>query len=178
MENSRSNTFVFNSKSMALAVNGISIALVFLCTWLINIRLPIVANGGLVHLGNVALFLVAVIFGARTGAIAGAFGMALFDLMGGWFLWAPFTFVIVGLMGYAVGKITEGKTNTSWIALAIFVALVLKIVGYYIAEGFIYGNWAAPMASIPGNIVQIGVAAVIVIPFAGLIKRQVLKCIK
>lgn len=178
MQNTKSNTFNFNSKAMVLAINGISIALVFLCTWLINIRLPIVANGGLVHLGNVALFLVAIIFGGKTGAIAGAFGMALFDLMGGWFLWAPFTFVIVGLMGYAVGKITEGKTQTTWIALSIIVALVIKIVGYYIAEGFIYGNWVAPAASIPGNLVQVGVAAVIVIPFAGLIKKQVLKCIK
>ena len=34
-------------------------------------------------------------------------------------------------------------------------------VGYYIAEGFIYGNWVAPVTSIPGNLVQIGVAAVI-----------------
>ena len=42
------------------------------------------------------------------------------------------------------------------------VACVIKIVGYYIAEGIIYGNWVAPVASIPGNLVQIGVAAVVV----------------
>lgn len=178
MQNTNTNTINLSSKSMVLAFNGISIALVFLATWLINLRLPIAANGGLIHMGNVALFLVAIIFGKKTGAIAGAFGMALFDLMGGWFLWAPFTFVIVGLMGYAVGKITEGKTNIGWISLSIAVACVIKIVGYYIVEGFIYGNWVAPVASIPGNLVQIGVAAVIVIPFAGLIKKQVIKCLR
>ena len=32
---------------------------------------------------------------------------------------------------------------------------------YYIAEVVIYGNPLAPVASIPGNLVQIGVAAVI-----------------
>ena len=37
----------------------------------------------------------------------------------------------------------------------------LKVVGYYIAEVVIYGNPLAPVASIPGNLVQIGVAAVI-----------------
>ena len=42
------------------------------------------------------------------------------------------------------------------------VACIIKVVGYYIAEGIIYGNWLAPAASIPGNLVQIGVAAVIV----------------
>ncbi|MEG0391867.1 MAG: ECF transporter S component [Anaerovoracaceae bacterium] len=178
MQKTETAIFKTNSKTLVLAINGISIALVFLCTWLINLRLPIAANGGLIHMGNVALFLVAIIFGKKTGAIAGAFGMALFDLMGGWFLWAPFTFIIVGLMGYAVGKITEGRTGIGFITLSIIVACAIKIAGYYAAEAVIFGNWAAPIASIPGNLVQIGVAAVIVIPFAGLIKKQVLKCIK
>ena len=42
-----------------------------------------------------------------------------------------------------------------------------KVVGYYIAEGFIYGNWVAPVTSIPGNLVQIGVAAVITLIVVG-----------
>ncbi|MCI8326864.1 MAG: ECF transporter S component, partial [Lachnospiraceae bacterium] len=32
-----------------------------------------------------------------------------------------------------------------------------------IAEGILYGNWVTPVASVPGNLVQIGVAAVIVL---------------
>ena len=57
-----------NSKSSVktLAINGLSIALVFLATGFINIRLPIAANGGLIHLGNVPLFLAAIIFGKKT----------------------------------------------------------------------------------------------------------------
>lgn len=138
-----------------IAITGVCIALTFIATGFINIRLPIAANGGLVHLGNVPLFLAAIIFGKRTGALAGSIGMALFDLMGGWVLWAPFTFVVVGLMGYSVGAITEKHHGFRWNVLAIVVACVLKIVGYYIAEGIIYGNWIAPAASIPGNLVQI-----------------------
>ena len=38
---------------------------------------------------------------------------------------------------------------------------MIKVDGYYIAEVVIYGNALAPLASIPGNRVQIGVAAVI-----------------
>lgn len=52
-------------------------------TCFINIRLPI-GQGGLIHLGNVPLFLIAILFGKKIGALAGAFGMGLFDLMGGW----------------------------------------------------------------------------------------------
>ena len=162
------------SSAKQVAINGISIALVFIATGFINLRLPIVANGGLIHLGNVPLFLAAIIFGKKTGAISGAVGMALFDLFSGWTLWAPFTFVIVGIMGWVVGKITEDISHNTilWYVIAILAALAIKIVGYYIAEGIIYGNWVAPAASIPGNIVQILTAAVIVLPLAKPLKKQ------
>lgn len=162
------------SSAKQVAINGISIALVFIATGFINLRLPIVANGGLIHLGNVPLFLAAIIFGKKTGAISGAVGMALFDLFSGWTFWAPFTFVIVGIMGWVVGKITEDKSHNTilWYVIAILAALAIKIVGYYIAEGIIYGNWVAPAASIPGNIVQILTAAVIVLPLAKPLKKQ------
>ena len=58
--------------------------LVFVATAFINIRLPILSSGGLVHLGNVILFAAAILFGKKKGAIAGAVGMAIFDLSSGW----------------------------------------------------------------------------------------------
>lgn len=163
-----------NSFSVSeIAITGVCIALTFVATGFINIRLPIAANGGLVHLGNVPLFLAAIIYGKRAGALAGSFGMALFDLMGGWVLWAPFTFITVGLMGYTVGAVTEKHHGFGWNVLAIAAACVIKIAGYYIAEGIIYGNWIAPMLSIPGNLVQIGVAAVLVLPIAEVVRRAI-----
>ena len=152
-----------------IVITGLAVALVFTAT-MIHIRLPI-GQGGLIHLGNIPLFLVAIIFGRKMGAIAGAFGMGLFDLMGGWTPWAPATFIIVGLMGYAVGVISEKKDNVAGYAMAILVACAMKIVGYYIAEALIYGNWVQPVLSIPGNLIQIGVAAVIVLPIAGMLKQ-------
>ena len=155
--------------TLLLVKGGLSIALVFVATMYVNLRLPIAANGGLIHLGNVPLFACAILFGKRIGAVTGAFGMALFDLVSGWTAWAPFTFIIVGLMGYAVGKITESEKHQKfgWYVVAIAVACVIKVVGYYIAEIFLYGNFVAPMASVPGNLVQIGVAAVIVLIVVG-----------
>lgn len=146
-----------------LTITAVFIALTYVFTAFINIRLPISINGGLIHLGNVPLFICAILFGKKSGAIAGGVGMGLFDLLSGWTAWAPFTFVVVALMGYAAGAITEKRHGFGWNALAIAVACVIKIVGYYIAEGIIYGNWIAPVTSIPGNLVQIGVAAVIVL---------------
>ena len=159
-----------------ITLSAIFIALTYAFTW-INIKLPFIpANGGLVHLGNVPLFICAIIFGKKMGAIAGGVGMGLFDLVsGGWTAWAPFTLVIVGLMGYAVGAITEKHRGLAWDALAIFVACIIKIVGYYIAEGIIYGNWIAPVASIPGNLIQIGVAAILVLIIIEQLRRIIVK---
>ena len=55
-----------------LAETSLLIALVFIATRFINIRLPLASTGGLVHLGNTMLFIAAIVFGKRKGAIAGA----------------------------------------------------------------------------------------------------------
>lgn len=149
-----------------LTVTALFIALTYVFTAFINVRLPIAANGGLIHLGNVPLFLCAIWFGRKSGAIAGGVGMGLFDLLSGWTAWAPFTFIIVGLMGYTVGAVTEKHRGFGWNVFALSLACVIKITGYYLAEAVIYGNWLTPVTSIPGNLVQIAVAAVIVLPLA------------
>lgn len=148
-----------------LTITAVFVALTYIFTAFINVKLPIAANGGLIHLGNVPLFIGAILFGKKTGAIAGGIGMGLFDLLSGWTLWAPFTLIIVGIMGFTVGKITEDHKHQSmkWYVIAIAAACVIKVVGYYIAEVIIYGNPLSPVSSIPGNLVQIGVAAVIVL---------------
>ncbi|MGN0398698.1 MAG: ECF transporter S component [Blautia sp.] len=156
-----------------LVITAMFIALTYVFTAFVNIRLPIAANGGLIHLGNVPLFISAILFGKKTGAICGGVGMGLFDLLSGWTSWAPFTFIIVALMGFSVGAITEKHKGFGWNVLAIAVACVIKIVGYYIAEVILYGNWLAPVTSIPGNLVQIGVAAVIVLAIIGRLQKLI-----
>lgn len=160
---STAKTISTTEQVKSLTITAFGIALVYVFTWLINIRLPFAPNGGLIHLGNVPLFIFAIIFGKKTGAIAGGVGMGLFDLVSGWTLWAPFTFVIVGCMGFVMGLITEKKKGYGWYVVAMAAACVIKIAGYYVAEGIIYGNWITPVTSIPGNLLQIGVAAVIVL---------------
>lgn len=167
---------VERSKTYYLVINALFIALTLVATWLINIRLPFMGSGGLIHLGNVPLFVAAMLFGRKTGAIAGAFGMGLFDLMSGWTAWAPFTFVIVGCMGYTVGLIAEKKPFKNMTLnniLSIVLAIIIKIVGYYFAEVILYGNWVLPLGSVPGNILQVGVAGIIVLVFIQQLRKFV-----
>ena len=142
------------NKVQFIAITAMAVALTYVFTAFVNVRLPIAANGGLI---------MAILFGKKTGAIAGGVGMGLFDLLSGWTAWAPFTFIIVGIMGYVVGAMTEKHDQYGWKVAAIFAAFVIKIVGYYIAEIILYGNFIAPISSVPGNVVQIAVAAVVVL---------------
>lgn len=165
-----------NNGVRELTINGLLIAMVFVSTMFINIRLPISVNGGLIHLGNVVLFAIAILYGRKKGAIAGAFGMGLFDILSGWTAWAPFTFVIRGIMGYLIGSISNanGKNGKSVVInfIAIFVASIWMIAGYYATEGILYGNWVAPMTSIPGNITQLlfGLVSLVIVPALKRIK--------
>lgn len=145
----------------SLAITAVCLVLVYVFTAVVNIRLPFAPNGGLIHLGNVPLFVAAILFGKRTGMIAGGVGMALFDLFSGWTLWAPFTLIIVGCMGLVVGAVTEKRKSFPFYLLALVLACAIKIGGYYLAEAVIYGNWVVPLTSIPGNLIQVGVAAII-----------------
>lgn len=159
-----------------LVTTGLLTALVFVATKFINIRLPISINGGLIHLGNVMLFAIAIVFGKKKGAVAGALGMSLFDLFSGWTLWAPFTFVIRGGMGYIIGFFAEKSRGTrlSENLLGIVIAGIWMIGGYYLTEVVLYGNWITPATSIYGNLIQLVVGAVLGIPVAvALLKSKI-----
>ena len=154
-----------------IAVTAVFIALTYVFTAFVNIRLPLMAKGGLIHLGNIPLFIAAIVFGWKVGMIAGGVGMALFDVTSGWVSWAPFTLIVVGLMGAVVGKISDNKNSYKRNVIAVAAALVIKIVGYYIAEWILYGNIFAPVSSIPGNIVQVVAAAIVVLPISVRISK-------
>lgn len=162
------------SKIKDLVTTALLISMVFIATMFINIRLPISVNGGLIHLGTGMLYISAIVFGKKKGAIAGAFGMSLFDVVSGWVLWAPFTFVIRGVMGYIVGSIANSrdKDGKSFVMniLAVLVGGAWMIIGYYITEVILYGNWITPVTSIPGNVFQI-VLGSISLAVAPILKR-------
>lgn len=163
------------TKTFDLIQTAMLIALIFIATLFLNLKLPIAANGGLVHLGTAMLFIASILFGPKKGAIAGAVGMGLFDLISGWTLWAPFTIVARGLQGYIVGKIawSNGRNGSSiaFNLLAIIISVPVMLAVYYICERVLYGSWVLPLASIPGNIVQNVVGIIIAIPVCIMLKK-------
>lgn len=163
------------TQTFDLIVSSLLIALVFVATVFLNIKLPIGGNGGLVHLGTGMLFISSILFGPKKGAIAGSLGMALFDLMSGWTIWAPGTFIARGLQGYIVGKFawSKGKNGSSigLNLLGMVVSIPVMLVVYYLYESIIFGNWIVPLGSIPGNLIQIAVGMIVAIPVCIVLKK-------
>lgn len=174
------NTTYKMSSTRRMVFSALLIALVFVATKFINIRLPISINGGLIHLGTAMLYIISMVFGPSMGAISGAFGMAIFDAIDPtWFIWAPFTFVIRGIMGLIVGSIIKRKVkkeqasskNTLWSIAAMLVGGIWMIAGYYISDVILYGNWIAALTSIPGDSIQVAAGIIIALPLATALKK-------
>ncbi|MCG8482525.1 MAG: ECF transporter S component [Clostridia bacterium] len=152
-------------------------AIIFICTYMVQITLPLPGNGGLVHAGNIALFTIAVVFGKKYGAVSGAVGMTLFDLLSGWAIWAPGTFIIRFACGYVIGAIANAKdykgTNRNMNILAMLSGSAIIIFGYYFYQVLLYGNWVVAAGSMIGDVIQSAVGTVVSLALIpSLIKLQ------
>ena len=161
------------TKTFDLVLTAILAALIFTAT-LINIKLPI-GQGGLIHLGTSMLFIAAILFGPKKGALAGAIGMGLFDILGGWAIWAPTTIISRALQGLIVGKIAWSKghrgDNIGLNILGAVVSMPVMIAVYYIGQAIMFKSWIAPLASVPGDIIQNVVGLLIAIPVCIALKK-------
>jgi len=161
------------SRTKNLVLTALLIAIVFIATYF---RVPLAPDGGLVHLGSVALFVISVVFGKRMGAVTGAVGMALFNLSTEWAVWAPFTFVIRITMGYIIGTIaymggSEGR-NIKLNILAGLVGAAWFIPASYVAGAMILSNWAIPVTHIPGNVTQVVLMLALGVPLATVLMKH------
>ncbi|ACL70873.1 ECF transporter S component [Halothermothrix orenii] len=121
------------------------------------------------NLGEVAIYFIALVFGPRAAGIAGAAGSALMDMILGYYIWAPFTFIIKGVEGYVVGRF--GSTD-SWVKsiVAVLIGGHIMIAGYAITKGFLI-SWAAIIPELGIDYAQMLIGAVIAIPFAHNINK-------
>lgn len=132
---------------------------------------------GYIHLGDGFVLLAAIILPKKYACFAGGVGAGLADIYGGYAVWAPWTLVIKIVMvlivqlffDFLMKRASNGKhiAKIAGIHFAELFAYVLAVLwtvlGYYVAQGFISGNWVAPIADVPGNVLQAAVGSVIAI---------------
>lgn len=117
------------------------------------IQIPTVGTNGYLNLGDMVVFLAAMVLGRKGGFIVGGLGSGLADILLGYGHYAPITFIVKGLEGYVAGIILGTNLGKRVPIIATFIGGIFMVCGYYIAEIFMYGAKAA-IASIPGNIMQ------------------------
>ena len=130
---------------------SILIALTVIMTMVVSI--PIVGGNGYVNLGDMVIFLAALMLGKKSAFLVGGLGSFLADLLLGFGIYAPASFVIKGLEGFIAGYLIEKKLSGRYPILATIVAGLWMAFGYYIFEIFLYGSKGA-LASVPANLAQ------------------------
>ncbi len=139
-----------NQKSIVnMCFAGVLAALVFVFTAYLHIP----SVNGYVHVGDGFIYLAACLLPLPYGLFVGAGGAVLADCLTGYAIWAPGSAVIKALLVLCFcrkdKKILCGR---NWIAL--LPAAVICVGGYYLYGSIITGNFAAPLADVPGNMMQ------------------------
>lgn len=158
----RKEVLTMNSNLKKIVMTALFAALA--CVATMSIRIPTPGTGGYIHPGDAIVILAGIILGPVYGLLAGGIGSALSDLLGGYFVYVPITFVIKGLIALLSGLVyqkvaKDSKSRYIAVLLGGVIDIVLVAGGYFICEYFIYGSSAA--ASIPANIIQ-GVGGLII----------------
>ena len=137
----------YNVKKLALG--GMLSAVILVMT--IGLHLPVPATGGYVHLGDGFIFLTAAMLGPYA-ALAAGIGSALADLLGGYFIYIPATFIIKAAMGLIAGKFAVQCSRLRRLIVFVIAELVM-VLGYMAFEWVLYGGAAALGAVVP-NLIQ------------------------
>lgn len=133
-------------KTKKLVFTGIFIALVFVTTWWA--KFPISAGWGYIHFGDLSVMLAGMLLGPVAGAVAAAFGSALADYAGGYVHYMLGTFLVKGVLAFAVGlayKKFNGEQRKMQEQLRVIyhvVVAVLAVVGGYFLVDLILANMA------------------------------------
>ena len=141
-------------KTREIVLAALMAALACVATMVIKIPSPL---NGYINLGDCIVLVAGWILSPAWGFLAAGIGSALADVLSGYLIYAPATFLVKGLMAlvaYFGFKLLYQKCGTlaSRIISGI-VAEILMIAGYFVFEGFLYG-FSAVIVNIPANAVQ------------------------
>lgn len=149
-----------------LSIRGVSlmatfVGLVFLSTSLFY--LAIASSTGFFNLGEVFIYLAALIGGPIIGAVAGGVGASLADLALGYGVYAPATLVLKAAEGFVAGYLFHlARKVNRWVKLAVVFTISAFLIGFsaffvnqpFLFETELYGTNSVSF-SIPGYVLLI-----------------------
>jgi len=158
-----------------LVTAGLLAALVVVGTILIQVPTP---TKGYIHIGDSMVYLCGILLGPALGGLAAATGSALADLMTGYGIYAPATFIIKGLdagvAGYLYWSLARQGTpflgKAGAYSLAVLAGGLVMVGGYLLYEIFLYGL-APAVVNITFNITQAVGGAILAAPLLAALEK-------
>ena len=150
-----------HANTRKLVVAAMMTALACVATMIIKIPSPV---KGYINLGDCSVLLCGWLLSPVWGFWAAGLGSALADVLSGYVIYGPATFLIKGLMalvahyGYALLKAKCGSLTSK--ILSGIAAEMVMLVGYFLFAGMLYGFGPAVL-NIPANAVQ-GIAGIMI----------------
>lgn len=149
-----------HDKLVRLVLAALFAAAACVATMLVHIPMP--ATNGYINLGDGVVLLGAFMLEPIYGAAAGGLGSMLADVLLGYAIYAPGTFVIKALSAMTAAHIARGaRGERRGLIIGAALGETVMVLGYFAYEGLALGYGAAAAASIPGNAIQ-GAAGLIV----------------
>ena len=141
------------------AVVAASMMAAMTCIATMIIKVPTPGTNGYVNVGDCVVLLSAWLLGNPYGALAAGIGSALADILSGYAVYAPGTAVIKALMALTGALIISraSRTHTPGFLtyiLSSIVAEAVMVFGYLMYESTLLGYGSAAIASVPANLIQ------------------------
>lgn len=149
------------TKTKKLVTAALFAALACVATMIIKFPSPL---KGYLNIGDCIVLLCGWMLSPAYGFLAAGLGSGLADVLSGYIIYAPATFVIKGLMALVacyVFKAMRKAIGNNLLSRIIsgLLAEIVMVLGYYVFEGFMYG-FVASAVNIPANAIQ-GIAGLI-----------------
>ena len=150
-----------NSKTKKIVMASMLAALCCVATMIIKIPSPL---KGYLNLGDCVVLLSGFVLSPLYGFLAAGIGSAFADVLSGYVVYAPATFVIKGIMAiiahYCFKGIHNKLGNTPARIIGGILAEVEMILGYLVFESFMYG-FVPSLVNVPANGMQ-GIAGIVI----------------
>jgi len=128
-------------KSLFISISAIFIGIVYVFTILISIYIP--QTRGFFNLGEIGVYIAAIIGGPYIGGIAGGIGSCMADITLGYSYYAPGTLIIKGLEGFIVGILVEyflSRPRKLSRGIVIAAIIIITFLLYFLGSNLYIGS--------------------------------------
>ncbi|MHC1747257.1 MAG: TIGR04002 family protein [Cellulosilyticaceae bacterium] len=140
-----------SEKTRLMVLTAMIAALVFIAT---RINIPLGINNRIIHVGDAVIYLAACILPMPYAMLSSAIGAGLADFTTpGCIIWVIPTMIIKPLLVVCFTSKTQ-KFIVKRTVLGVFLAGIVGLLGYALAEGFLFGNFIAPLIGLPASSLQ------------------------